>query len=199
MILSGSGGKVTHNAFASILYQNTDPARPVAYANTQLVLYANPNVSANTLQKALVYVKGLQGIPAKTRLHLLAWISMALDPHSRESLGYDGEIKAQQQQAGAVTGGWWTIVLLAVVALIAVTFGALFLVYGVPNTNPTQAIVTLPPTTTTTTTLTPTTTTTPPTTTTLTTVTTTTTTPPTTTTTAVPTTTGKNEKEKTMR
>lgn len=181
MLLVGSGGKETHTAYASILHQNTRPDRPVVYNNTELLLYANPAVSAATLRQAVVYVKGLKAIPNQTRTQLLHWLTGALDPRSRESLSYGEELREQQQaRPGVVPGGWWTIGGFVAVLLVVVTVAMILLIYGIHDIIPGQAVVTLAPTTTTTTTLVPTT------------VTTTTTAIPTTTTTtatAVPTTT----------
>lgn len=189
MLLDGSGGKETHTVFASILHQNTRPDKPVVYSNTELVLYATPVVSAATLQQAIVYVKGLKNIPAQTRVQLLFWLTSALDPRSRESLGYGEELREQQQnRGGGVPEGWWTIGGFVLVLLVVVTVAMILLIYGIHDIIPSQGVVTLAPTTTTTTTAVPTTMTTTTTALTTTLTTTTTTTPPTTTTTATTTT-----------
>ena len=133
MLLTGSGGKVAHNAFASILHQNAHPNQPIVYVKTQLVLYANPDVSVDVLRQAVVYVKGLAEIPEETRLQLLLWLNLALDPKSRESHNYGKALDDahQQRRAGVVPGGWCTIALLVFVLISAVTTGMLLFIFGI--------------------------------------------------------------------
>jgi plastocyanin len=187
--MSLASGQEAHNAFASILHQSVKPGQPVAYANTQLVLYANPNVSAETLRQAILTIKANPGIPAPTKLSLLEWLHTALDPRSKEAREYR-EMRLQYTKTSFPV---WAVISLTGMAILAAIFVILFVVYRAPENA--SLIVTVPTLTTTTTTIVTTTsppttvvttTTAVPTTTTLATTTALTTTPPPTTTTVAP-------------
>lgn len=143
-----ANGQEAHNAFASILYQNVKPTQPVAYANTQLVLYANPEVSPQTIQQAIVTIKGNPGIPAPTKLSLLDWLYTAQDPRSKEAREYREMLRQLNQ--GSFPG--WAVAALLAVAVLAAIFIVLFIVYKAPETP--QLIITVPTLSTTTTTTT---------------------------------------------